>query len=78
MNDLINDFTHFTHRPRGYITDQHFSPVHTKPLWDKVWEAARKEPWYNDRDISCVGNKDGYFYFQKRGIVTGFARIYIG
>jgi hypothetical protein len=64
----------FTHKPEGSLTGVYFHPTHTKALWNKVWAEARKQDWFAD-DVGCVGNKDGFFYFQKPRITTGFARV---
>lgn len=64
----------FTHRPENLRNEVFFHPVETKVLWDKVWAEARKQDWWQD-GITCVGNSDGYFYFQIRGLTTGFARL---
>jgi hypothetical protein len=66
----------FTHKPKGPLSDVYFHPTNTKALWDKVWTEARAQDWWSD-DLGCVGNKDGYFYFQKRGLTTGYARVYV-
>ena len=69
----------FTHRPKGHLGEVYFHPKHTKALWDTVWAEARKQDWWPDdeKSIGCVGNRDGYFYFQIRGLTTGFGRIRI-
>lgn len=66
----------FTHKPKGNLDGVYFHPINTKPLWDKVWSEAKKQDWWQD-NVGCVGNKDGYFYFQVPGLKTGFARIEI-
>jgi hypothetical protein len=64
----------FTHKPKGSLSDVYVHPLNTKALWDKVWAKAREQDWWSD-DLGYVGNKDGWHYFQKRGLTTGFARI---
>lgn len=68
--------THFTHRPSKLRNQQFVHPVHTKTLWNKVWGAARNQEWFAD-DVTLVGSDDWYFYFQKRGVTTGLARVEI-
>lgn len=63
----------FIHKPKS-LSGILFSPVHTKALWDKVWDAARSSDWFED-NVGCVGNWDGFFYFQIPGLTTGFARV---
>jgi hypothetical protein len=71
--------TAFTHKPKSLRNELFFHPTHTKALWDKVWTKARKQDWFptDEKTIGCVGNEDGYFYFQIRGLTTGFARLKI-
>jgi hypothetical protein len=64
----------FTHKPEGSLAGAFFHPTKTKGLWNMVWAEARSQDWYSD-DVGYVGNKDGYFYFQKPSVTTGFARI---
>lgn len=64
----------FIHKPKGYLSDVYFHPYNTKALWDKVWAEAKRQDWWQP-NVGCVGNKDGYFYFQIPGLTTGFARI---
>lgn len=64
----------FIHQPKNLNTGVFVSPTHTKALWAKVWAAARAQDWFSE-NVSLVGNADGYFYFQKRGLTTGFARV---
>jgi hypothetical protein len=64
---------YFTHKPRGYL-DSVIHPIRTKKFWDAVWQAARAQPWWHD-DLGYVGSKDGYHYFQAKGVTTGFARL---
>jgi len=66
----------FTHKPKG-ISGVYFHPTNTKALFDLVWAEARKQDLYpsDESHLGCVGNKDGYFYFQIRGLTTGFARV---
>lgn len=64
----------FIHRPKGRLAGEFFHPVHTKLLWVKVWDAASAQPWFGP-NVDYVGNQDGYFYFQKPGVTTGFARV---
>lgn len=63
----------FIHKPKR-LDGVFVSPVHTKALWDRVWAAAKAQDWW-EADLGLVGNKDGYFYFQVRGLTTGFARV---
>lgn len=65
----------FTHKPKR-LDGVFFTPVDTKALWDKVWTAAKAQDWW-EQDVACVGNQDGFFYFQIRGLTTGFARVQI-
>lgn len=71
--------TAFTHKPKRLSNDVYFHPVHTKTLWDKVWTKARKQDWWptDETTIGYVGNQNGYFYFQIKGLTTGFARILV-
>lgn len=64
----------FNHRPRKLDNEIYVCPVNTKPLWDKVWAAARAQDWYED-DVGLVGNHQGFHYFQINGLTTGFARV---
>ena len=66
----------FTHKPKR-LDGVFFHPTSTKALFDLVWAEARKQGLYpaDETHIGCVGNKDGYFYFQIRGLTTGFARV---
>ena len=66
----------FTHKPKR-LNGVFFSPTVTKALFDLVWAEARKQDLYpsDESHLGCVGNKDGYFYFQIRGLTTGFARV---
>lgn len=65
----------FIHKPKT-LDGVFFTPTETKALWDKVWAAAKAQDWWED-DLGCVGNQDGFFYFQVRGLTTGFARVQI-
>jgi len=69
----------FTHKPKRLSEEVFVHPTITKPLWDKIWLEARKQDLYpeDEKHLGYVGNKDGYFYFQIRGLTTGFARIKI-
>jgi hypothetical protein len=64
----------FIHKPKSLAGGVFFHPLDTKILWDTVWNAAKAQDWY-EPDLCCVGNKDGFFYFQIRGLTTGFARV---
>jgi hypothetical protein len=70
----MSNLSAFIHKPKR-LDGVFFHPVHTKALWDKVWAEARRQDWWDENSVGCVGNKDGYFYFQIRGLTTGFARI---
>jgi hypothetical protein len=63
---------HFTHKPRGLQQDIH--PIFNKDAWKRLWEIARNQPWYDDQ-TTYVGTKDGFHYFQRKGLTTGYARI---
>jgi hypothetical protein len=64
----------FIHKPKEMTAFVH--PVHTKVLWHAVWDEARKQDWHSD-DLTLVGGHDGYFYFQKSGVTTGYARLQV-
>ena len=64
----------FTHKPNGPLSEVFVHPTATKALWNKLWTEARRQDWWQD-DVGYVGNKDGYFYFQRPALTTGFARI---
>lgn len=66
----------FNHKPKNLAGGAFFHPLNTKALWDKVWTAAKAQDWY-EPNLTCVGNKDGFFYFQIWGLTTGFARVKI-
>jgi hypothetical protein len=66
----------FTHKPKSLRDEVYFHPIHTKPLWDKVWAAAKSQDWY-EPEMSYVGNDGEFFYFQIAGLTTGFARLKI-
>jgi hypothetical protein len=72
----MTNTTAFTHKPKR-LNGVYFHPTNTKALFDLVWAEARKQDLYpaDEKHLGCVGNKDGYFYFQIRGLTTGFARI---
>jgi len=65
---------HFTHQPKSLVGGQFVHPMHTPKLWHLLWDAARQQPWYTD-GVTYVGNADGWFYFQLRGVTSGFARV---
>jgi hypothetical protein len=62
----------FTHKPARLEQDLH--PIFTKDLWNRVWQAARQQPWFSDK-VTYVGTNGGFHYFQSKGVTTGFARI---
>jgi hypothetical protein len=73
----MTDLTAFKHKPPQKELKQAFiSPVEAKELWDKVWAAAKSQPWY-ENDLGLVGGstETGRFYFQKWGVKSGFAMV---
>ena len=66
----------FTHHPtrKQLLRGVYFHSIHTRALWDRVWAAARAQDWY-EPEIGMVANDGEHFYFQIRGLTTGFARV---
>ena len=63
----------FTHKPKKL---QKFAVRPGKPEWDRVWASAKSQPWWTNSDeISYVGCDETFWYFQKRGVTSGLARL---
>jgi hypothetical protein len=72
----MQDNFHFMHHPSlEDLTGVWIHPVLVPDLWKKIWELARAQPWYEAECFTLLGGDGKHFYFMRRGVAGGIARV---